>query len=576
MMYFDSTSTELYDRFWRELLACMVLALLTALATIILLSESRNKRSVLQRRDWWKHGVIYHVYPRSFCDSSGDGNGDLKGITQRLDYLQYLGVSVVYLSPIFDSPMADQGYDISDFNSINPLFGTMKDFDELLSQTHYREMKLVLDFVPNHTSDQHRWFVESRESRSSPKRDWYVWRDPASNGGPPNNWMGVFGGSMWTYDSHTTQYYLHQFYKEQPDLNFRNAEVRQAMKDVLKFWLDKGVDGFRVDAVPHLLEDENFRDEPVKATFNPIKPSHDHFEHIYTKNVTGIHEICQEWRHLFDTYKDCHRLLIGECSGSLDEVVKYFGTKEDEFDLLLNFYFTDLSKLNLGKTVNRKVNEYLSTVPTRKWPNWFLGNHDMSRIGTRAGEVNRRALNMLLLTLPGTPITYYGEEIGMVDARIPKHLQFDRFGRDPQRSPMQWTCDQMAGFSSSAHTWLPVSKSLKKINVEYQKTVPTSMLQLYRELVKLRLREQAFKGLNFQIVHTDCDLFVYVRSGESTRFLVAINFGHRTRNLQLKNITNVKGKVIIDSEMKRNGSPVILRHLKLKKGQAFVINLSDD
>ena len=558
-----------------ELLAVVVVVVLigTAFVFWVINEKFYRERSGQQRKDWWKYGVMYHIYPRSFYDSSGDGNGDLKGITQRLEYLQYLGVKIIYLSPIFESPMVDQGYDISNFKNINPLFGTMKDFDELLARIHNKDMKLVLDFVPNHTSDKHPWFVESRKSRTNPKRDWYVWCDPGPQGGPPNNWVSVFGGSMWSYDRHTHQYYLHQFYKEQPDLNFRNPEVREVMKDVLKHWLDKGVDGFRVDAVPHLLEDKSFRDEPVKPSLNVAKPNHGHFEHIYTMNVKGIHEICREWRHVFESYKDCYRLLIGECSGDIHEVIKYFGTTENEFDMLLNFCFTDLTKWHLGKTISNKVTDYLRTIPENKWPSWFLGNHDMARIGTRVCPTNRRAMNVLLLTLPGTPITYYGEEIGMVNANIPTHLQYDQFGRDPQRCPMQWTNASNHGFSCSTNSWLQAPKASKIDNVEYQRSSSVSMLQLYRKLVKLRSKETAFQELKFQTVYSDSDLFIYLRFSKDSHYLVAINFGKRTRNLQLGNIKHVRGEIVIDSEMRRNNTSVKLKHLKLKKGQALVINL---
>lgn len=257
---------------WPMIVAILAAVILNAVIFTIWKGYKARKEQN-ERKKWWKENVIYHIYPRSFQDSSGDGNGDLRGIMKRLDYFEYMGIKILYLSPIFKSPMVDNGYDISDFTDIDPLFGDINDFDELLKAMHVRDMKLVLDFVPNHTSDEHPWYLESRASRQSPKRDWYVWNDPSPGGGVPNNWVSVFGGSAWSYDTRTGQYYLHQFCPEQPDLNLRNAEVRQALKEVLMFWLDKGVDGFRVDAVPHLVEDSKFLDEPTKPEYDPLRPN---------------------------------------------------------------------------------------------------------------------------------------------------------------------------------------------------------------------------------------------------------------------------------------------------------------
>ena len=262
---------EHFGEFSSIIFALVAAALINVVIFTLWKGYKKNKE-LEERKRWWKEGVIYHIYPRSFQDSTGDGNGDLKGITKQLDYFEFLRIKILYLSPIFKSPMVDNGYDVSDFKDIDPMFGDLSDFDELLKEVHARGMKLILDFVPNHTSDQHPWFLESRSSEVSPKRDWYVWLDPAPGGGPPNNWVSVFGGSAWSYDADTDQYYLHQFCSEQPDLNLRNAEVRQALIDVLTFWLERGVDGFRVDAVPHLVEDSNFQDEPTKAEYDPLRP----------------------------------------------------------------------------------------------------------------------------------------------------------------------------------------------------------------------------------------------------------------------------------------------------------------
>ena len=517
--------------------------------------------------------MIYHIYPRSFQDSSGDGNGDLKGITQRLDYFEFLGIKILYLSPIFKSPMVDNGYDISDFKDIDRMFGNLSDFDELLRETHAKGMKLILDFVPNHTSDQHSWFLESRCSKLSPKRDWYVWQDPAPGGGPPNNWVSVFGGSAWTYDADTDQYYLHQFCSEQPDLNLRNAEVRQALNDVLTFWLDRGVDGFRVDAVPHLVEDSKFRDEPTKAKYDPLRPCYDHLDHIYTKNLDANHKIVQEWRAILDKYKDSYRILIGEVfSDHLQELFKYYGRFfKSEFDFPFNFGLFGLNKSTTAEEVYKVISDYLTALPRHKWPNWVLGNHDVPRIGSKVDPEYCCALNVLNLTLPGTAVTYYGEEIGMTDADVP--LKSSKDFRDPQRSPMQWSDQRNAGFSSAVDPWLPVAKNFKTVNVEVQKTDPTSQLHLYRELLKLRSTGECFKGLSFKVVYKDTSVLAYTRSDRKSKFLVVINFGHDKWKGSLNDIAG-SGAVEIDSEMKMKGIIVQFHEVTLNKAQALVIKVN--
>ena len=523
-----------------------------------------------ERKKWWKENVIYHIYPRSFQDSSGDGNGDLRGIMNRLDYFEFLGIKILYLSPIFKSPMVDNGYDISDFTDIDPLFGDLSDFDELLKATHARGMKLILDFVPNHTSDQHPWFLESRSSKHSPKRDWYVWLDPSPGGGTPNNWVSVFGGSAWSYDAKTRQYYLHQFCPEQPDLNLRNAEVRQALKEVLMFWLDRGVDGFRVDAVPHLVEDSKFLDEPTKPEYDPLRPNYDHLEHIYTKNVDYNHKIVQEWRTLFDKYKDPYRILIGEIIADLSEIVKYYGGRKNEFDFPFNFGFLGFNESTTAEDVYKAISDYISALPRGKWSNWLLGNHDVSRIGTKVGHEYCRALNVLLLTLPGTAITYYGEEIGMTDAKVP--LKTSKDFRDPQRSPMQWCSEQNAGFSSGVKPWLPVAGNFKTVNVDAQIADPSSPLQLYRELLRLRSTSQCFKGLKFKVVHVNPSILAYTRSERHCKFLIAINFGQERWTGPLNDITG-SGVVEIDSEMKIRGVRIMFNKVRLNKAQALVIKI---
>ena len=562
---------EHFGEFSSIIFALVAAALINVVIFTLWKGYKKNKE-LEERKRWWKEGVIYHIYPRSFQDSTGDGNGDLKGITKQLDYFEFLRIKILYLSPIFKSPMVDNGYDVSDFKDIDPMFGDLSDFDELLKEVHARGMKLILDFVPNHTSDQHPWFLESRSSEVSPKRDWYVWLDPAPGGGPPNNWVSVFGGSAWSYDADTDQYYLHQFCSEQPDLNLRNAEVRQALIDVLTFWLERGVDGFRVDAVPHLVEDSNFQDEPTKAEYDPLRPHYDHLDHIYTKNLNANHKIVQEWRAVLDKYTNPYRILIGEIfSDHLQEVMKYYGGMfKNEFDFPFNFGLLGLNESTTAEEVYQVISDYLGALPRGKWPNWVLGNHDVPRMGSKVGEDYCCALNVLLLTLPGTAVTYYGEEIGLIDANVP--LKSSKDFRDPQRSPMQWSDGRNAGFSSAVKAWLPVAKNFKTLNVEVQKTNPTSSLHLYRELLKLRSTNECFKGLSFKVVHVNSSILAYTRSDGHSKFLVVINFGHEGWQGALNGIDG-SGVVEIDSEMKMKGIYVQFHEFVLNKAQALVIRI---
>lgn len=554
---------------WPMIVAILAAVILNAVI-FTLLKGYKARKEQNERKQWWKENVIYHIYPRSFQDSSGDGNGDLRGIMNRLDYFEYMEIKILYLSPIFKSPMVDNGYDISDFTDIDPLFGDLNDFDELLKAMHVRDMKLVLDFVPNHTSDEHPWFLESRASRESPKRDWYVWNDPSPGGGVPNNWVSVFGGSAWSYDTRTGQYYLHQFCPEQPDLNLRNAEVRQALKEVLIFWLDKGVDGFRVDAVPHLVEDSKFLDEPTKPEYDPLRPNYDHLEHIYTKNLWDNHKIVQEWRTLLNQYKVPYRILIGEITADLPDVMKYYGGRYSEFDFPFNFGFLGLSKSTTTQDLYKVISDYLTALPRGKWPNWLLGNHDVSRIGTKVGHRYSRALNVLLLTLPGTAVTYYGEEIGMTDAEVP--LKTSKDFRDPQRSPMQWCSKQNAGFTHGMKPWLPVAKNFKTVNVEDQMADPTSALQLYRELLRIRSSSQCLKELGFKVVHVDSSILAYTRSAKHCKFLIIVNFGQESWTGSLDSISG-SGVVEVDSEMKMRGAKILFDNIKLSKAQALVVKI---
>src|SRR5215211_3467911 len=439
---------------------------------------------------WWQTGVVYQIYPRSFMDSNGDGVGDLNGVIERLDYLSdTIGMVAIWLSPIFPSPMHDFGYDVSDYCSIHPMFGTMADFDWLLDETHKRGMKLLLDLVPNHTSDEHPWFLESRGSRENPKRDWYIWRDPAPDGCPPNNWLSHFGGPAWTLDETTGQYYLHQFVKQQPDLNYRNPEVVHAMLDAMRFWLDRGVDGFRVDVIGLMMKDPEFRDEPLNPNWDGIYPF-TKLQHIYTANLSEVHELIGGMRRLLDSYED--RMMVGETYLPNDELMKYYGTT-DMLECHLPFNFQLILAKWIAPGVRKMVDDYEAVLPGDAWPNWVLGNHDQHRLATRVGASQARVANMLLLTLRGTPTCYYGDELGMEDVLIPPEKIQDPpavnqpeiahiVGRDPERTPMQWDASPNAGFSSPdvKDLWLPLASDYQEVNVESQLNDPYSMLNFYR------------------------------------------------------------------------------------------------
>ena len=358
---------------------------------------------------WWKHGVVYQIYPRSFQDTNGDGVGDLKGIIERLDYLAWLGVDAIWISPIYPSPMADFGYDVSDYCNIDPLFGSLEDFDRLVAAAHARKIKVILDFVPNHTSERHPWFLESRASRVNPKRDWYIWRDGKPDGSPPNNWLSQFGGPAWAREARTGQYYLHSFLPEQPDLNWRNPEVRTAMYDVLRFWLDRGVDGFRVDVIWLLIKDAALRDNPPNPNYRPTEAGIHRFLQVYSADQPETHEVIAEMRSVLDRYDE--RVLIGEIYLPIERLVTYYG--QDLRGAQLPFNFQLLHTAWTAAAVGKLVTDYEVALPPGGWPNWVLGNHDQPRIAARVGEAQARIAAMLLLTLRGTPTMYYGDELGI-------------------------------------------------------------------------------------------------------------------------------------------------------------------
>jgi len=480
--------------------------------------------------NWWQSGIVYQVYPRSFHDANGDGVGDLEGIRRRLPYLAELGVDAVWLSPIFPSPMADFGYDISDYTGIDPVFGTLEQFDALLEAAHGHGLKLLLDLVPNHTSDRHPWFIESRTSRDNPKRDWYIWKDPAPDGGPPNNWLSEFGGGAWEYDAQTKQYYCHTFLAAQPDLNWRNPAVRRAMYDVMRFWLKRGVDGFRVDVIWHLIKDDQFRDNPPDPNYAPgeQKPKRALIP-LYTGDRPEVHEVITEMRRVIDEFPN--RLLIGEIYLPVERLVAYYG--RDLSELHLPFNFALLNALWQAGTIAELVEEYERLLPPGGWPNWVLGNHDRPRIATRVGAAQARIAAMLLLTLRGTPTIYYGDEIGMEQVAIPDEIARDPvahnlpglgLGRDGCRTPMQWDAGRYAGFSK-AEPWLPLETDYQERNVAVLRADDKSIYQLHRRLIALRRGHPALQVGSYRPLAASGDVLAFVRETADERILVALNMG---------------------------------------------------
>ena len=483
-------------------------------------------------RPWWQSAVVYQIYPRSFQDSNSDGIGDLPGITRRLDYLSWLGVSAIWVSPIYPSPMADFGYDVSDHTAIDPVFGTMQDFDNLVAEAHSRRLRVILDYVPNHTSIAHPWFVESRTSLRNPKRDWYIWRAPGPGGGVPNNWTSAFGGPTWELDPTTGQYYCHTYLREQPDLNWHNPKVREAMFDVLRFWMARGVDGFRVDALRRVAKDPLFRDNPPNPDWRPEMGPHKRELVVHSGDTEEIHEVIRSIRQVLDDAGG-DRLFIGEFYVPLERLVKYYGASGEGCHLPFNFQLI-LAAWH-APTLGRLIAKYEGLLPDGAWPNWVLGNHDNHRIATRIGTAQARVAAMLLLTLRGTPTIYYGDEIGMTDVPIPPNQVQDPwernvpglgFGRDPERTPMQWEPKPGGGFTQ-AEAWLPMPRWDRMESVVKQQTDPRSMLALTRALLILRRQERSLSAGAFKLVGAEGDVLSYLRTAPGHRpVLVMLNLGH--------------------------------------------------
>lgn len=507
--------------------------------------------------NWLKNAVVYQVYPRSFSDSNGDGIGDLQGVIDKLDYLNdgtenSLGVDAIWLSPVYVSPMKDFGYDVVDHCDIDPMFGDLATFDRLVTEVHRRGMKIIMDYIPNHTSSEHPWFVESRSSRTNPKRDWYIWRRPKSDarlpggqGSPPNNWVSRFGGSAWTFDPATGEYYFHNFLPEQPELNWRNRDVRDAMKRIMRFWLDRGVDGFRTDSTNYLLEMEGFEDEPPNPDYVPGKSNpYDALLHIYShgrpETLIALNIFCQVLGEYVGRY------MVSESYIDIPHMLRFYNVCPD--DLVQPFNFNLIGLPWSAREYRKFVDELEATLRDRHWPNYVIGNHDLPRIVSRVGVERARLLAMLIFTLRGTTFVYYGDEIGMENVPIPDNEALDPrgwnvpgfgSGRDPARTPMQWDGGIFAGFSSGK-PWLPVSDNKDWCNVATERDDEGSMFSLYRRLIHTRNSHTAFLAGAYRSVDGGSDeVFCYYRESDNGSMFVALNFSAVEQT-----ITAPSGKII--------------------------------
>ena len=517
---------------------------------------------------WWREGVFYQIYPRSYQDSNGDGVGDLRGIIQRLDHLSgaesSLGIDAIWLSPFYPSPMADFGYDVSDYTDVDPIFGSLADADHLLDEAHRRGIKVIVDLVPNHTSDRHPWFAAARSSRTDPKRDWYVWADPAKGGRPPNNWRALFGEkrSAWTLDPTTGQYYLHHFLPQQPDLNWWNEDVRRAMDDVLRFWLDRGADGFRVDVAHGLVKDQRLRSNPRFQLRGRRDPRN--------WDLDEVHEIHRRWRRVLDSYPD--RMAVGEVFAisnvlphDLRRLGRYYGN-DDELHMPFNFQFPEQPwKAEAFRGV---VEQWEALLPHHAWPDYTLSNHDRSRAATRHGLDHARVAATMLLTLRGTPFIYYGEEIGMTDVPIPPQRVVDIDARDPERTPMQWDATANAGFTSG-NPWLPIASDAARVNVAAQRDDPRSLFSFYRRLLRVRKGSLALRLGAYRSLPAAGGVYAFERRADGERLYVALNFTGSGRYVTLPSV----GELVLSTDDERTTLPGGTR-LELRPDEGVIVRAS--
>ncbi len=528
-------------------LALLLTISVAAFAQQLTTQTKRQKRATQQNAaDWWKHAVYYEIYPRSFFDTNRDGVGDLNGITAKLDYLADLGVDALWITPFYPSPQVDFGYDVSDYEAVDPQFGTLADFDRLVSEAHRRNIKIICDFVINHTSDQHPYFKASRSSRNNPKRDWYVWRDAKENGDPPNNWSSEFGPEAWTYDEKTKQYYYHYFYPQQPDLNWRNRQVQRAMFNAVRFWFRRGVDGFRVDAIDTLFEDSRLLDNPWTNKLREKSTTEYEQDKKYNNFQAENHEMFRRLRSVATEFGPA-RVLIGETyPPQIDDLRAYYGKNNDAFQLPFNFFL--LRARGLDATTFRRLVADTERVVAGRPTTYVLSNHDNTRAIDKFGEGQHndeiaKMLALMLLTLRGVPFFYYGEEIGMKtteparleDVRDPVgKVYWPKYkGRDGERTPMQWTSERNAGFSLAETPWLPVPSTATTRNVETMSQDPNSIFNFYKQAIRLRRASPALLDGVYAAVGDDPYVFAYRRHAPKQTMIVALNMSNEARTLKL-------------------------------------------
>lgn len=537
---------------------------------------------------WWQHAVFYEIYPRSFKDSNGDGIGDLNGITLKLDYLAQLGIDAIWITPFYPSPQVDFGYDVSDYENIDPQFGTLADFDRLVKEAHKRRIKIIIDYVLNHTSDQHPFFIASRSSRNSPYRDWYIWRDPKPGGGLPNNWSSSFGPVAWTFDEKTSQYYYHYFYPQQPELNWRNPAVEKRMFQTLRFWLERGVDGFRLDAVNYLFEDPQLRDNPVLPELRPGSTTEYQQERKYNRDLPEIQDVMLRLRAFTDNInKDS--VLIGEAYVlKWEELMRYYGPANNGLQLPFNFFLVaGKVRDNLDAAAFRDVIEQSERALQGRWTTYVLSNHDIPRAYDRLGDGRHnddiaKLLATMLLTLRGSPFLYYGEEIGMVTTE-PKTIEEVRDpvgkrywpankGRDGERTPMQWDGSLHAGFTTG-QPWLKIPPSAAQRNVALQAADPNSILNFYQRAIRLRRRSPALLDGDYASLGADPKIFAYRRRSIAQTMIVALNMSGESRTLRLDKATlgaAARLRVVI-SNRAASENQVIKEELSLAPYEAVVL-----
>lgn len=512
--------------------------------------------------------MIYEIAPVSFQDSDGDGKGDIAGLLARIDYLKSLGVDAVWLTPIYPSPFHDFGYDISDHCGIDPAYGTDNDFDRLLASLHGAGIRLIMDLVVNHTSAEHPWFKESRASRSNQKADWYLWADPADNGGPPNNWLCRFGGTAWQWDGPRQQYYYHSFLPEQPDLNWRNPEVQDAVRHVMRHWLARGIDGFRVDASAVLIKDALLRDNPPNPEADANTPPPQRYMPVFSDDRPETMDCIEMLRAVIDEF-DC-KLICGEVQGKTDRIGHFYGSERPRLHLPLNYALMASEWTALALQVT--IDAYYRAVPKHAWPDWVIGGHDKHRIASKIGQAQARVLAMMLLTLWGTPIFYMGDELGRERAHIPRNKIQDPFekrlpgfdlGRDPERAPMRWDGSAHGGFTTG-EPWLPMAEP--EVNVGNQRDDPTSLLNLYRQLIALRHAMPCLMRGEYHPIRSRNDVLAYRRSLGDEHILVLLNIADEPRRWDC----DAPGDCLLSTDPARQRGP-LGRTVQLLANEGMII-----